>query len=799
MKSVFIKLKKGLLFAVIIAFGFNTFGVNPPDEGMWLPMFIKNYNYAEMQRLGLHLTPEQLYDINHSSLKDAIVQLGNGFCTGEIVSKDGLMFTNHHCGYSSVVALSSIEHDYLNNGFFAKNKSEELKVDFTVSFLERMEDVTATVLEKVTDSTSEAGREKIVGAAIKKLQKENSDDGRYRVVVKPFYEGNEYYMFIYTIYRDVRLVCAPPAAIGKFGGDTDNWMWPRHTGDFTVFRIYTAPDGSPAEYAEENIPLKPKHYLPVSIKGYENGDYAMVWGYPGTTERYMTSYEVKNAINITDPAIYEPLDIVLPVIKDAMNADEAVRLQYADGYAGLSNYWKNQHGEAISLQKLNVVGKKTQQEKELTDWINADRNRQQKYGTCLSEIQKICTSIDGTAYKAITNASLCLSASSTLLATWYLRSIELKDREKSYPADKIEQFLNAYDKQRNNKDIKTEVKIIMATLKTWEHFPDAYRPDINSFISKYYKGDYAKYESALYNSIFMSKEKLSRYLNHPSAKAFEKDPIVLYVKAISNVILRYQSVYTDMQKLDVPRRAFIAAMNEMKSSSPAYPDANSTMRVTYGNIKDYYPADGVHYNYFTTTQGILEKEKPGDPEFDVPAKLKNLILNKDFGQYADKDGTMHVCFLSNNDITGGNSGSPVINGDGELIGLAFDGNWESLSSDIAFNTELQRCINVDVRYVLFVIDKYGNAGYLLKEMDIRRDPNINPAPVEVPKRVVPGQLLKPEKDRMLKVLPDQKLKGLPDKKLKADPDKKLNVVPVQKSKIAPYRQEKAVPERETAR
>ena len=713
--------KKALMLLVATAFCATTFAINPPDEGMWLPMFIKNYNYAEMQRLGLRLTAEQLYDINHSSLKDAIVQLGDGFCTGEMVSRDGLMFTNHHCGYSSVVELSSVEHDYLMNGFFAMSREEELPVQFHVNFLERMEDVTAIVLADVKEDATEEAREKAIETAIKKLQKDNSEDKRYKVVVKPFYEGNEYYMFIYTTYEDVRLVCAPPSAIGKFGGDTDNWMWPRHTGDFTVFRIYTAPDGSPAKYDKNNVPLHPKHFLPISLKGYQPGDYTMIWGYPGTTERFMTSYEVQNAIDVNDPAVYEPLDIILPVINDHMNADEAVRLKYADDHASLANYWKNQHGEVNSLKNLRVVEKKQQQEKELTQWINANSERQKKYGSCLNEIKKAVEGIDGNAYKAMTNANLCLSSSATLLTAWRTRnSLSLKKGEKGFSPEKIEALLKVYDKNMDNKDIPTEIDVIMATLKTWERLPADKQPDIQGFLTSGFKGSKDNFKNALSNSIFISKENFEKYINKPNNKVLEKDPIYQYLQAMTSMIIVNQHVYSDMEKLDVPRRTYLAALKEMNANTPMYPDANSTMRTTYGTVCDYYPADGVHYNYFTTTKGILEKEIPGDPEFDVPAKLKDLILKKDFGQYADKDGTMHVCFLSNNDITGGNSGSPIMNGDGELIGLAFDGNWEALSSDIVFNTALQRCINVDARYVLFIIDKYGGQGYLLNEMDIRR-------------------------------------------------------------------------------
>ncbi len=715
------KLKKGLLLSLLTVFCATTFAINPPDEGMWLPMFIKDYNYATMQKLGLKLTPEQLYDINNSSLKDAIVQLGDGFCTGEMVSRDGLMFTNHHCGYSSVVELSTVEHDYLTNGFFAMNKKEELPANFSVNFLERMEDVTKTVLLDVTTKMSEEERDKTISAAIKKLQKENSENGRYKVVVKPFYEGNEYYMFIYTTYEDVRLVCAPPSAIGKFGGDTDNWMWPRHTGDFTVFRIYTAPDGSPAKYDEKNVPFHPKHYLPISLKGYQPNDYTMIWGYPGTTERFKTSYEVQNSINIEGPGIYEPLDILLPVINDAMNADEAVRLKYADDYASLANTWKNQKGMVASLKALKVVETKQKQEKELTKWINAGKSREELYGNCLDEIKRASENIDGNAYKAMMDANMMLYSSATLLTAWRTHNnMTLQKGEKAFTDKKIESLTAVYDKNLNNKDLETEIQVIMASLKIWKNVPESYRPNLDELL-KPYKGSTEKFEQAVRNSIFISKDNFEAFLQKPSNKVLEKDPIHRYLQSLMGVIIANQHIYEDMSKLDVPRRTYLAALKAMNEDTPMYPDANSTMRTTYGTVCDYYPADGVHYNYFTTTKGILEKEIPGDPEFDVPAKLKQLIENKDFGDYLDADGSMHVCFLSNNDITGGNSGSPIMNGNGELIGLAFDGNWEALSSDIVFNTELQRCINVDVRYVLFVIDKFGGAGYLLKEMDIRKN------------------------------------------------------------------------------
>jgi len=412
--------------------------------------------------------------------------------------------------------------------------------------------------------------------------------------------------------------------------------------------------------------------------------------------------------------------VILPVMHDAMEASQKVNLQYADKHAGLANYWKNQHGEVESLKALKVVESKAKQEAALMNWINANKDRKEKYGNCLSEIEKICKGVDGAKYKSALNGNLQFSASPTLLATLRLQGqLKLDKGVKKFEDSKIEKLLKAFDKYNNDTDPATEAKIVVACLKTWQSHPEANRPDL-TFFTKNYKGNYDAFEKAMLNSIFVSKENFEKFVNKPSNKVLENDPSYQYFQALFQYVMSASSAMDVEEKLEVPRRTYIAALKEMNANTPMYPDANSTMRTTFGTVCDYYPADGVHYNYYTTTKGILEKEVPGDFEFDVPAKLKKLILDKDFGQYLDKDGTMHVCFLSNNDITGGNSGSPIMNANGELIGLAFDGNWEALSSDIVFNTELQRCINVDVRYVLFIIDKFGGAGYLLKEMDVRK-------------------------------------------------------------------------------
>ncbi|HOF45678.1 MAG TPA: S46 family peptidase [Bacteroidales bacterium] len=713
-------MKKIFLISVLALFIGKIGAMTPPDEGMWLPMFVKEYNYAEMQQLGLKLTPEQLYDINHSSLKDAIVQLGN-FCTGEIISSDGLMLTNHHCGYASIAEHSSEEHDYLKYGFWAKTNEEELPNEgLTATFLVRMEDVTDTVLADVTNSDKKDERQTKIDKAIKKLVSENSENGKYQVVVKPFFEGNEYYMFVYSVYKDVRLVGAPPSSIGKFGDETDNWVWPRHTGDFSLFRIYTDKDGNPAEYSPSNIPLKPKHVLPISLKGVQADDFAMIWGFPGTTDRFMTSYEIRNMLEVDNAAFIKAFDIILPVIREEMNARDAVRIAYTSDYASMANTWKNKKGETASLIKLKVAEKKEKEEAELLKWINNDPQRVELYGNPFQSIQKTCEENNKDALTCFYYINLTLMNSKMLFTPHFLNGLKPYEKEKSFSQDKKERLLATYRENMEGTDLITEGKIIAATLELMATLPSEYQPVIFSHIEKKYKGNFEAFaQDAIKKSIVATEENLEKYLQKPSAKIYDNDPIIQYYSSMITLIFLTQHEYFNFtKKLETPRRKYLAAMKEMKNDTPLYPDANSTMRFTYGTVIGYYPVDGVFYNYYTTAKGVLEKEIPGDHEFDVPAKLKELILNKDFGRYAMPDGTLPVCFLTNNDITGGNSGSPVLNGKGELIGCAFDGNIEALSSNIAFDPDLQRCINVDIRYVLFVIDKFANAQRLIDEMII---------------------------------------------------------------------------------
>ncbi|MFZ4546075.1 MAG: S46 family peptidase [Bacteroidales bacterium] len=697
---------------------------NTPDEGMWLPMFVERLNYVDMQKMGLHLTAEELYSINHSSLKDAIVSLG-GFCTAEVVSPEGLLFTNHHCGYDAIQNHSSIEHDYLTDGFWAMNKTEELPNEgLFVSFLVRMDDMTAEVLGTVTADMDEAARSAAITKKVEELKKEATEEGKYDVELKSFFNGNEYYLFVYQKYNDIRLVGAPPSSIGKFGGDTDNWMWPRHTGDFSIFRIYTAADGSPAEYSKDNVPMAAKQFLPVSIKGYKKDDFAMIWGYPGSTDRYRNSWACDATLNDIDPVIVKGLGIVLENQKAGMDADNAVRIAYASTYAGLANFWKNKMGEARDLKRLDVVEKKQQLEKQLQQWIDADAQRKAKYGDVLATYADVYKQYkDQNLYQQMWYTQLCFfgskafpfpgqaTAIETLLKTG-AKGDDLKKQMEKYKETSKEHF-----KEYNN-GIEQNVLAALLTL-FHSNIPVDQQPAIYQVIDKKYKGDINKYVAELFEkSIFYTEAKFNAFLEKPNLKKLQNDPAFVTYNSFMDTFKALQKTNQELgAKNKKAQRLFVAALREMNPSKSFYPDANSTMRMTYGKVLDYYPADAVHYNYYTTLDGVMMKEDPNNEEFIVPAKLKELYNKKDYGRFGE-NGKLYTCFLTDNDITGGNSGSPVINGDGELIGIAFDGNWEAMSGNILFEPELQRTINVDVRYVLFVIEKYAGASNLIKELKI---------------------------------------------------------------------------------
>lgn len=710
-----------LLLSTVVGFANpKPIAIAPPDEGMWLPMFFKQLNYSDMQRLGCRLTAEELYSINNSSLKDAIVQMGS-FCTGEIVSPYGLMFTNHHCGYDAIVSSSTVEHDYLANGFWAESYEQEIPIEgLYVSFLKQMYDVTDDVLGSNKDALNKSQFAQEIQNKIDSLKKQYSEEGKYRVEVLDFFEGNNYYMFVYELFNDVRLVGAPPASIGKFGGDTDNWMWPRHTGDFSIFRVYADKDNKPAQYSKDNVPYKPKHYLPISIKGVDSADFAMIWGYPGSTQRYMTSYEVRNTLENINPSIYEAGRRMLPVMKAHMDKDNAVNLKYASTYASIMNTWKNKQGESRGLNRLHVYDKKKAIEDRLQNWINTS-SQGAKYKDVIKDLEITCKQIsDSPNSKVAWYHSLGFYLSERSLVAMRISFLyPILDKGNKLDSNALGSFKAQMNNHFLKTDPSTEKDLFKAFMQMEYELPQDYRIEPLIKLIDSYGGVDKFTEECFTKSIFANERNFNKFIKKPKLKTLQKDP--MYKATI--LIYGYLNGRTPENELIEEnfanaRQNFVMALREMDSTIVRYPDANFSMRMTYGQVLDYYPADAIHYDYTTTLDGVMEKEDSTNDEFIVPKKLKELYQAKDYGQYKDKNGNMTVCFLTNNDITGGNSGSPVINGNGELIGLAFDGNWEAMSGDVAFEPELQRTICVDARYVLFIIDKFANCQRLIDELTI---------------------------------------------------------------------------------
>jgi len=708
-----------LLLILVLSFGFKA----KADEGMWLLPLIEKLNIGKMTELGLKLSAEDIYSLNKVCVKDAVVIFGGG-CTAEIVSSQGLILTNHHCGYGSIQAHSSVDHDYLRDGFWAMSKEEELpNPNLSVTFLIRIEDVTSQVLANIKQGMSETDRTAAVSEARQAIEKKAAEGNNYRTQVGSFYGGNYFYLLVYERYNDVRLVGAPPSSIGKFGFDTDNWEWPRHTGDFSVFRVYSGPDGKPAPYAKENIPLKPKHYLPVSIKDRNKGDFAMILGYPGRTNRYMTSYEVNEQLQIVHPDRIKIRGIKQEIWMKDMMADQKVNIQYSAKYSGSSNYWKYSIGQKGSLEKLNVKAKKEELEDQFNKWVVAAPERKTKYGEALNMIK---TAIEGRAeyYNALQYINECnqgcelfsLNRGVANLVT----ALTAKDNQKI--TDAVEQikknssdFFKDYNPSTDNKSMKAMLKLYRADI------PAKFLPDyFVNIIDKKYKGNIDKFVDDIFaRSLFATEAKLNTFLSKPVLKTLEADPVYLATTSIFKTAGEVSKASGQFDaSLATGKRLWIAALMEMVPEKTQYPDANSTMRLSYGTVQDYDPRDAVTYKYYTTLQGVVDKYKPGDYEFDLPKKLIDLNNKKEYGRYGSSKGYMPVCFLTTNDITGGNSGSPVMNGNGELIGLAFDGNWESMSGDIAYEPELQRTIAVDIRYVLWIMDVYSGAKHLVDEMTI---------------------------------------------------------------------------------
>ena len=696
------------------------------DEGMWMLPLLQKMNAKEMKKVGCKLSPKEIYNINKSSLKDAIVQFGGG-CTGEIISGQGLLVTNHHCGYGNIQKLSSVEHDYLKNGYWAMNRNEELPCEgLSVKFLESMSDVTS-VIEKAKKEAEKAYRkdenkDKLVAEAIDNATKTLIEDAEKAnpycdATVMSFYDTNVYYLIIYKTYKDIRFVGAPPSSIGKFGADTDNWMWPRHTGDFSMFRVYADANNNPAEYSKNNVPYTPKQFLKISLDGVKEGDFTMIMGYPGRTTRFQTSPELRHQIETNDIRIAARTVRQNQMLED-MLADPKIKIQYASKYSGSSNGWKKWQGMKLAFEKLGIIERAEKEELAFIDWVNEDKKRSELYGNAVNDIRS-CIYAMKDADLAYTLALETLYRIELTLFAGTFKSTFSKNLKEG--KDTLTALNNAYAAIAHNyKDYSagTDKKVTTALLKFYrekaakKNYPknlaeDFETLDIDTWVDQLFA-----------NSCFTSLEKLQQAIKEEKGNVINDPAVAACVSFMDEVYRPYFQRDKFKEQLGKARKTYTAGLLEWKKNEPSYPDANFTMRLTYGTVKGYSPKDGVLYNYYTTLKGVMEKEDPDNWEFVVPDKLKELYKFNDFGQYAMADGKMPVAFLSNNDITGGNSGSPIMNAKGELLGLAFDGNWESMSSDVMFEPELQRCINVDIRYVLFIVEKFGGAKWLIDEMEI---------------------------------------------------------------------------------
>jgi len=693
------------------------------DEGMWFLMFIERLNHRDMQKMGLQLTAEEIYSINNHSLKDAIVQF-NGGCTAELISKDGLVLTNHHCGYDAIAELSSANKNYLKDGYWAPNRSAELKPSsLFVRFFVRMDNVTERILSKLTPGMSEADREKAVNQEIAIIEKENNEGGKYTVSVRPFFQGNEYYYFVYQDYKDVRLVGTPPESLGKYGGDTDNWEWPRHTADFSMFRVYTDKDGNPAEYSESNVPLKPKHYLPVNLGGVKENDFAMILGYPGRTNRWMPAGGIEQNVKFAYPAWVEGSKTGMDKMKKYMDQSPELRLIYASKYAGVANYWKNRQGMIDALTKFGTAKSKAEQEAKFDAWAQKPENKA-KYGTVVANINKWYAMTNEKARHDNYLQQLLRTSAFGLSGRTIGKQLDLY--VKADPAKRTEmepQIIEAANEMFKELYLPAEKEILAAQLNLYATKSKGYpvAPMVEQ-IGKSANYDYTQWvNNALDNSVLTNKQKLADFLANPEAARLEKDPMyALSNDMIAHINAKTPELVQAQNDYGAAFRLLVEGLRESKIGTIQYPDANSTLRLTYGKVRSL-PADkrnDAKVNNYTTMDGLVKKYKKGDEEFDLPSRVIELNKKKDYGRYADKDGSMHVNFLTDNDITGGNSGSPVLNGKGELIGLAFDGNIEAMAGDVIFDSKLQRTINVDIRYVLWVIENYSGAKHIVDEMTL---------------------------------------------------------------------------------
>lgn len=692
-------------------------------EGMWIPTLLKALNEDDMQTMGMRMSAEDIYSVNNSSLKDAIVIFGGG-CTGEIISDQGLLLTNHHCGYGQIQRHSSVENNYLEDGFWAKDRSEEFKnPGLSVTFIVRIEDVTKQVLEGITDQTDEADRYYKIQSRIGAITEKAVKGTHYDAIIKPFYYGNEYYMIVTERFTDVRLVGAPPSSIGKFGGDTDNWVWPRHNADFSMFRVYAGPDNQPSDISDDNVPLKPRHSLPVSIRDKQENDFTLVYGFPGSTQEYLPSYAVDLIMNQEDPTRIKLRDLRLSVMDREMKKSEKVSIQYASKQSGISNGYKKWKGEILGLKKTQALEKKHAYEAEFMKRVKGNPEWSNKYGRILEVYKELYDQLAPVQFERlyVTEGGLGIEAVAKANSLSGLVDLMEGDVDEEQLENGINRHRRSLDGFFKNYHAPIDQEVMGLILQNYMNdIPEAQWPAIFSKIKTKYKGDTKAYAEAVFKKSFIvDEEKFRALMANPSVKKIVKDPIY---QLAESVISRYRDEVSEQYQilqaqLNQVHRVYMAAQREVFDEKTFYPDANFTLRVTYGQIEGYSPDDGVDYRHYTTMKGIMDKNLTGAYDYKIPEKLRELYKEGDYGRYG-QEGELWVCFVASNHTSGGNSGSPVIDGDGRLIGLNFDRCWDGTMSDINYDRSLCRNISVDIRYILFLIDKYADAGYLLDEMEL---------------------------------------------------------------------------------